>query len=161
MITVRTATVADGAFVGGLVESLLEFGSPMWRDPRELAGGYRAVLVAALEGGSENAQTLIAEGADGEPLGFVSLRVVDAVGSGPRGHIADLVVVPEARGGGVGTALIRAAERWCRERGLDAIDLDVWATNDRAISFYVSRGYLAESHHLAKRIDANPEAHGG
>lgn len=152
MFTVRPAQHDDRPFIGGLVESLLEFGSPMWRRPGELADGYRAALLTALDDEGPEAATLIAEDRDGRPLGFISLRIADAIGSGPRCHIADLAVSREARRRGVGTTLVRAAEVWCAEHGLDGIDLDVWATNERALAFYRSLGYVSESQRLVKTV---------
>ena len=48
-------------------------------------------------------------------------------------------------GSGVGTALMRAGEAWARDRGLSTLSLDVWATNERALTFYRILGYDAES----------------
>jgi N-terminal acetyltransferase B complex catalytic subunit len=95
---------------------------------------------------------LVAEGAEGAPLGFISLRVsTDAVGAA-RGHVADLAVIADARRIGVGTALMEAGEAWVRDHGLAAVSLDVWSTNQRAVAFYRELGYSVESLCLVKDV---------
>jgi ribosomal protein S18 acetylase RimI-like enzyme len=79
---------------------------------------------------------LVAERPDGTRLGFISLREGEDVVGAARGHVADLAVTAEARRLGVGTALMKAGEAWARERGLPALSLDVWSTNERALAFY-------------------------
>ena len=137
----------------GLVPSLLEFGSPAWEDVEALAPGFRDVLARAVSGQDPRATVLIAQGADAKLLGFISLRVREDVAGVERGHVADLAVTDSARRVGVGTALIRAGESWARERGLPLLSLDVWSTNDAALSFYRRMGYCAESLCLIKRLD--------
>ena len=96
---------------------------------------------------------LIAENKDGTRLGFISLRGRDDVTGVERGHVADLAVVQDTRRMGVGSALMSAGEAWARERGFPVLSLDLWATNDRARTFYEALGYSAESLTLFKRLD--------
>ncbi len=53
---------------------------------------------------------------------------------------------------GVGTALMKAAEAWARDRGLDLLSLDVWSTNHAALAFYGRLGYSVGSLNLIKRL---------
>jgi GNAT superfamily N-acetyltransferase len=68
-----------------------------------------------------DAAVFVAEAAD-ELIGFVELHVEEAE-AGPltvpvrRGHIQSLVVAASARGRGVGTLLMAAADGWASERG--------------------------------------------
>lgn len=151
---IRPADESDCEFIAGLVPSLLEFGSPGWDDPAALAPGYRDVLVAAVRAQDPRSAVLVAEGADGTPLGFISLKVgMDVVGVA-RGHVADVAVASDARRIGVGSALMRAGEAWARGRGLPALSLDVWSTNQRALTFYRRLGYGTESLCLVKQLDS-------
>ena len=152
-IAIRAACEGDADFVAGLVSSLLEFGSPAWKDAEGLAPGFAEVLAGAVRAQDPRSTVLIAESKDGTRLGFISLRVRDDVTGVERGHVADLGVVQNARRTGVGSALMSAGEAWARERGLPALTLDVWATNERARAFYGSLGYSAESLCLFKRLD--------
>src|SRR4051794_13206646 len=50
-------------------------------------------------------------------------------------------VAPEARGQGIGGALLDAVEGWARETGYDRIGLGVTTTNEPAIRLYAGHGY--------------------
>ncbi len=63
------------------------------------------------------------------------------VPSGLTGYISDLVVQPELRGGGLGRALLEAAERYLRDRGATSLSLYTLARNSRARGFYSAAGY--------------------
>jgi GNAT superfamily N-acetyltransferase len=58
-----------------------------------------------------------------------------------HGFIAELYVVPAARGAGHGKALIAACEAWSRERGHSWLMIGVLASNARAIRAYEGAGY--------------------
>jgi ribosomal protein S18 acetylase RimI-like enzyme len=152
-IMIRPAGDADREFVAGLVSSLLEFGSPTWTDAMALAPGFRKALASAVAEHNPRSPVLIAQAADGAPVGFVSLRLSKDVAGIERGHVADLAVRASARRMGVGSAQMRAAEAWARELGLPALSLDVWSTNERALAFYRHLGYRPESLCLVKPLD--------
>ena len=58
-----------------------------------------------------------------------------------HGSIAELFVVPEARGKGLGRALIEGCEAWARGRGHQLLTLGVLARNARAIRAYEGAGF--------------------
>lgn len=152
-IVIRPAREEDREFVAQFVSSLLQFGSPAWKDSGALAPGFRKVLADAVNNQHARAAVLIAQNEDGERLGFVSVRVRDDVAGVERAHVADLAVMEGARRVGVGRALMRAAEAWARERGLPVLSLDVWSTNQGARTFYRRLGYRPESLCLIKELD--------
>jgi ribosomal protein S18 acetylase RimI-like enzyme len=152
-IVIRAAQAGDSDFVAGLVSSLLQFGSPAWDDADALAPGFRDVLVDAVRAQGPRAAVLIAESADGKPLGFISLKVRPDVVGTERGHVADVAVRDDARRMGVGQALMQAGESWARERGLPVLSLDVWSTNQPALAFYRALGFRTESLCLIKALD--------
>ena len=55
-------------------------------------------------------------------------------------YIDDLCVDEEVRGRGVAKALYDAALAWAWEHGCDAVTLNVWCGNDRAMAFYEKCG---------------------
>lgn len=55
-------------------------------------------------------------------------------------YIDDLCVDEGVRGKGVAKALYDAALAWAREQGCDAVTLNVWCGNDRAMAFYEKCG---------------------
>ncbi|MFJ6823954.1 GNAT family N-acetyltransferase [Streptomyces niveus] len=82
---------------------------------------------------------------DGLPLGTSRLlygpEAADRTDGDPTvGSLGRLAVVKEARGLGVGAALVRAVEDLARERGLLVVDLHA---QTRALGFYERLGYVA------------------
>ena len=76
------------------------------------------------------------------PDGFVGM----ASGGPAPGHpdaagLYGMWVAPEARGQGVGSALVDAVEAWAREAGYENIGLGVTTTNLSAIRLYTAKGY--------------------
>jgi ribosomal protein S18 acetylase RimI-like enzyme len=152
-IVIRPAGDDDREFVAQFVASLLEFGSPAWKDPSSLAPGFRNVLADAVTNQDSDAAVLIAQREDGSRVGFISLTVRADVAGVARAHVADLAVAEGERRLGVGRALMGAAEVWARQLGLTTLSLDVWSTNDRALAFYHSLGYRPESLCLIKEVE--------
>ena len=79
---------------------------------------------------------LVAEGADGAPVGHAALMVV-----ADEGHITSVSVDPNHQRHGVGTLLVAALCRDARARDLTAMTLEVRTTNAAAISLYRRFGF--------------------
>jgi len=58
-----------------------------------------------------------------------------------HGFLAEIFVLPEARGSGHGSRLIEACEGWSRRRGHKLLTISVLAGNKRAIRAYEGAGY--------------------
>ena len=83
---------------------------------------------------------------DGEVTGLAFARVKDTpdysnVKKRRLAHLTDLVVAEEHRGRGYGTELIRAAQKWAREKRAEAMRLMVFPENLRAIQLYIEHGF--------------------
>jgi ribosomal protein S18 acetylase RimI-like enzyme len=63
---------------------------------------------------------------------------------GHRGWVYSLAVSPAARRRGIGTALMRHAERELTRRGCSKINLQVLASNAATVAFYTKLGYAVE-----------------
>jgi len=76
---------------------------------------------------------------------------------GAAGHIITLDVVSEHRRSGVGTALLREAERRLGERGVRRVSLETATSNEAGVAFWQRHGYqtvvLVPGYYLG-RIDA-------
>jgi len=85
--------------------------------------------------------TFVAE-LDGRWMGIASGLPNDSdAPDDPRAVLVGMFVVPEARGRGVGVALVEAVVGWARERGADGLGLWVTATNETAIALYTRCGF--------------------
>lgn len=73
----------------------------------------------------------------GEILGFIV-----AYKNGSRAYVDYLAVDPKARGRGIGTSLLETVERELAEEGVESISLSVKGDNNKALQFYVNRGYI-------------------
>lgn len=59
----------------------------------------------------------------------------------PRGYLGMLSVDPEHQGTGLGQAMVKAAEDFCREQGCDAMDLTILSLRPELFPFYRKLGY--------------------
>lgn len=150
---IRTARPRDREWILPLAPRLHDFGPPPFR-PRDVMD--RAVVASingALTRAAAGTEVLVAENAEGSPLGFVHLHGARDFFTGEEhGHVSDIVVKPEAEGQGVGQALMAAAETWARGRGYRLLSLHVFEGNARARAFYERLGYQADIRKLIKPL---------
>jgi ribosomal protein S18 acetylase RimI-like enzyme len=163
LLRIREAVPEDHRFILSLVPELASFGPPPFRDAAELTAIDERFLKEALTGrGVAGSIVLVAvdiedaEGEAGSPLGFIHLRPQsDYYLQKDCGHVADLVVAPEARGRGVGRALMAAGERWARERGFEMMTLHVFVENRAARALYDDLGFTAEIVRYVKPLSSS------
>lgn len=118
----------------------------------------RAQYAEWLAGG--DAFGLVAREDDGRALGYVFVTMGGGSATWPVGdrqaEIASLALVPEARGAGVGAALLEAANREAARRGGDAVYLLVAEGNEGAMRFYEREGFRPFARLLLAPIDESP-----
>jgi putative acetyltransferase len=92
-----------------------------------------------------NAAVFVAEQGDGTIVGRMSLARDMHPASG---HVADLglMVARDARGRGVGRALLAAAVEWGRDSGIRKLELHVFPWNEPAIRLYERFGFEREGY---------------
>lgn len=74
---------------------------------------------------------------------------------GHRGWVYYLAVASDARRRGIGSALVRACERWLVERDIPKLQLMVRSDNATAQAFYAPLGYeVVDVTVLGRRLDA-------
>lgn len=100
---------------------------------------YDTWIARSLEGWADG--VLVAE-ADGRPAGYVSCHLDGAARAGSIGLIA---VDADARRGGMGVALSRAAVAWCRERGAEEMSVVTQGRNAAALRTFQRAGFLVDS----------------
>lgn len=107
-----------------------------WRQRRGqyegwLSGNDEAVLLLAQRGGRVVGYAMLTAGP-----GAATWDLGDRVA-----EIETLSVLPEARGGGVGAALMEASRRWAHGRGVGTIAVGLAHTNEDAQRFYEREGF--------------------
>jgi ribosomal protein S18 acetylase RimI-like enzyme len=60
---------------------------------------------------------------------------------GKFAYLSDLVLLPESRGMGIGSALLAACKNWARERGIFRMKLDSLCKNEVANHLYEREGF--------------------
>ncbi|MGK5740100.1 N-acetyltransferase family protein [Micromonospora sp. URMC 103] len=159
-LTVRPASLAD---VGSLVElrlanaeAHLALDAATYRVPQRDAVVRHFAAVLADEAGRD--AVLVAERHDGQVVGMVEvLRHSDPpdhqiLRPEPSAQV-HTVVLPGARGLGVGSALLAAAERWAGERGITYLSAGIYHRNVDAVRFYSRYGYTHAGLSLGKSVD--------
>jgi len=78
--------------------------------------------------------------AKGNLLGFCIGKLVAGIG-----ELESIAVISKAEGQGIGRALLQALAAWAQAGGAARLELEVRATNVRAIRFYERSGFRRES----------------
>jgi ribosomal protein S18 acetylase RimI-like enzyme len=133
-LTVRFASSADADVVGRLLHDFnSEYAEPT-PGPARLAERMRRLLALG--------DTAILLGGTG-PDGVAVLRFRAAIWSdAPECYLAELYVVPQLRGQGLGRALMETAIEVARARGADHMDLGTSEDDVAARSLYESLGFV-------------------
>jgi ribosomal protein S18 acetylase RimI-like enzyme len=140
---VRQAGPGDVDAVAPLFDAYRQF----YRQPSD-PGLARTFLAERLE--REESVVFLAE-RDGRAVGFVQLYpLFTSTADRPRRLwlLNDLFVAPEARGGGVGRALMDRARRLAEETGAAGLELATARTNAVAQRLYESLGYRVDDQFL-------------
>ena len=133
---IRPAVPADVPTIRALIAALADYE----REP-ESAKATDEQLHTALFGQSPAVFALIAQDEAGTPVGFALYFLNFSTWNGTHGiYLEDLFVLPEARGGGYGRALLCELARIAVERGYGRVDWTVLNWNEPSIGFYKSLG---------------------
>ena len=84
---------------------------------------------------------LVCEGESGRLAGFIGLEQRLTLEAGDKAEVVGLVVDAGARRGGIGRALVAAAEDWARSRGLHELFLRSNIVRPEAHAFYPALGF--------------------
>ena len=90
---------------------------------------------------------------DGTVVGFILLQAkvrpdFDFMLPGKYCYIMDIIVTENHRGKGFGTALMKAAKDWAKERDCNFINLDVLVNNPDAIKLYEKLGFIPKAQEM-------------
>lgn len=146
MLEIREATPDDVPVLVALARAFYDedgFGTAT----AELTRNFGVLLAAA------NARIVLAED-EGEPVGFALTTTAFILESGVVAELQDLYVIPQARGRGIGSALIEDSASWARSREATKLEV-VIAPNGRDVSgllsYYSSRGFVDQGRRVIAR----------
>ena len=146
-LVLRFATPEDVATILRFVRELAEF-----ERAADKVVATEALLHEAMFGERPVAEAVIAE-RDGEPLGMALFFHNFSTWTGWRGlYLEDLYVTPEARGQGVGAALLRHLAGIAVDRGCTRFEWAVLDWNEKAIAFYRAMGAEAMDEWTVNRV---------
>ena len=149
-LSIRAAARADLPLIAQFIRDLAEY--------ERLAHEVRfdeAVLGDRLFGARPYAEVLIGE-VDGEPQGFALFFHNFSTFEGKPGvYLEDLFVRPEARGTGLGKALLSALAQIAIERDCARLEWSVLDWNDPAIQFYKKLGAKPMDEWTVFRVDGD------
>lgn len=149
-MTVRPAILADVPTILRFVRELAAYE----REPDAVAA-TEPMLADALFGPAPAAEAVIAE-VDGAPVGFALFFHNFSTWTGKRGlYLEDLYVTPEARGGGVGRALLAYLAGVALDRGCARFEWAVLDWNAPAIGFYRAIGAIGMEEWTVQRLSGD------
>jgi ribosomal protein S18 acetylase RimI-like enzyme len=151
-VSVRAGRADDRPFIDDLGKRTMADSVAQFRYVQEglLEASYEGLLDFVFR---QSHVLLVAE-RDGERAGFVLMldAMPDEVTRMPQGFIAYMAVEPSARGHGIASRLLAAAEDEARRRGLPYMGLMVTEDNAAARALYGRAGYLTERRLLCKPL---------
>ena len=112
---------------------------------------------------TQNGAVLVAENQN-EIVGFVAGGIVQydevdktCYACPLKGEVFELVVSEKHRRLGVGQKLIEEMECYFKSKGCECVELDVFAYNETALSFYNKNGYETRMVKVFKNLNDNKE----
>jgi RimJ/RimL family protein N-acetyltransferase len=139
--TLRPARPTDSRGLARLFAAVRGEGRWLLTPPSAVSEPSEAYFIGEMIRGG-GGLAMVAE-ADGEVVGNVLVSLErNAVSS----HVGTLsIVIDESwRDVGIGSDMVRAAQEWCRGRGLEKLSLAVFPDNERAIAVYEHTGFVRE-----------------
>jgi GNAT superfamily N-acetyltransferase len=147
-LSIRPATAADISLIGQFIRDLAEY--------EKLAHAVRfdeGIMAQKLFGPRPYAEVLIGE-IDGTPQGFALFFHNFSTFEGRPGiYLEDLFVRPDARGSGLGKALLAKLAALAVERDCARLEWSVLDWNTPAIDFYKALGAKLMDQWTVMRVD--------
>jgi GNAT superfamily N-acetyltransferase len=146
-LTIRPAAPADAPVILAFIRELADY-ERLLPSVKTTLDDVRAILF----GDAPKAFCDIAE-SEGGPVGFALWFYSVSTFEGRHGlHLEDLYVRPEARGAGIGKALLAGLARRCVAENLARLEWAVLEWNAPAIAFYDSLGAAANTEWITRRL---------
>lgn len=145
--TYQEVGVSQAAHLAQTVHQYLSADTPLWW---VLPEGEMSDLVNYKPNNSMRASTMSSALS---PVACLWIgNAIDQVQGDRHAHIFLLYVMPEHRRRGIGAALMQYAEDWAKGRGDRQIGLQVFTSNQPALSLYQKFGYQPQSIWMTKSL---------
>jgi len=142
-VTIRPAVPADAPVLSELVGQL---GYPA--SASEIPQRLRAIA------GFPSAAAFVATNRYGEIVGLITAHIFPSIhDNGPVAWLTTLVVLEDARGAGIGSALVRHVEGWAVEKGARRLSVTSGIQRRETHEFYEKRDYERTGLRFTKRLD--------
>ena len=149
-LSIRVATRDDIGLIAQFIRALADYEKLLHEVRFDEAG-----LAEKLFGARPYAEVLIGE-IEGSPEGFALFFHNFSTFEGKPGiYLEDLFVTPEARGSGLGTALLAELARLAVERDCARLDWSVLDWNEPSIGFYKALGAKALDEWTGFRLEGS------
>ncbi|MFG1928996.1 GNAT family N-acetyltransferase [Cryptosporangium sp. NPDC048952] len=148
-VTVRPYQPADRQAVLALAPRLA-IGVAPWRAPSAVGSAVAGWIQDSLDHRDDPGHAVHVAVAENEVLGVVTVGERRHFTGEVDAYVGELAVKADCERAGVGTLLMRTAERWARDHGLQRLTLETGAANHAARAFYARRGYREEDVRLTK-----------
>jgi GNAT superfamily N-acetyltransferase len=143
-ITIRAAVPTDAPILSELLDQL-GYPAAVSEIPDRLGA------IAAFPG----AAAFVATNRYGEVVGLVTTHLFPSIhDNGPVAWLTTLVVLEDARGAGIGSALVRYVEKWATEKGAKRLAVTSGLQRHSTHEFYENRDYERTGLRFAKSLAA-------
>ena len=152
MYTIRKATLNDLGILLDFEQGLIKAERPM--DPTIQEGEISYYDIGAFIR-ADDTEVVVAE-IEGKIVASGYARIKDDrhyLKHDKQGYLGFMFVLEEHRGKGLNKLIIEELVKWCRDRGIYEIRLDVYEENIQAIKAYEKAGF--KKHMITMRLDAN------
>lgn len=141
-VTIRPAVPADAPV---LSEVLTQLGYPAL--PSEIPQRLRAISDLP------SSAAFVATNRYGEVVGLITAHIIASIHDrDPAAWLTTLVVLEDARGAGIGSALVRYVERWAAEKGAQRLSVTSGIQRQATHEFYEKRDYERTGLRFSKRL---------
>lgn len=152
MYTIRKATLDDLGILLDFEQGLIKAERPM--DPTIQEGKISYYDIGAFIR-ADDTEVVVAE-FEGKIVASGYARIKDDrhyLKHDKQGYLGFMFVLEEHRGKGLNKLIIEELVKWCRDRAIYEIRLDVYEENIQAIKAYEKAGF--KKHMITMRLDAN------
>ena len=146
-VSVRSATAADLDVVVALIEAVFfelgpERGGQVWLVTEARSGPVRSSVERDLGDATGQVNAIVAE-IDGVVLGVAIARLMARHDGSTAAYLGELVVTPDARGVGLGVALLDDCVAWAAAAGAEVIESTALPGQRATKNFFEAAGMKA------------------